>query len=294
MERINHHHLLCFWAVATDGNLRDAGRRLFLSPQTLSGQIRLLERALGAKLLERRGRGLVLTADGRTAFRYADEIFSISGEMQAALAGRPTGRAVHVVVGISDSLPKLIVLRLLEPVLRMPEPVHLVCREDRADRLLAALGNHEVDVVLSDAPVPPASGVRAFSHVLGESGVALFAAPAVADRVRGRFPARLDGAPFLLPAEGTALRRSLDQWFDGRGIRPRVVAEIDDSALLKTFGRKGHGIFPAPSIVAAELRRQYGVVRVGVLDGVRERFFALSAERRIRNPVVIALRDAAI
>ncbi|NUN53073.1 MAG: LysR family transcriptional regulator, partial [Planctomycetaceae bacterium] len=269
MDPLNHRHLHCFWAVAREGSLRRASERVLLSPQTLSGQVRLLERALGRRLFERRGRGLVLTPDGRTVFRTADEIFSLDRDLREALAGGASGRPQPVAVGISDGIPKLVVRRLLEPLLRLPVPVALLCREDDTGRLLGALALHELDFVLSDHPVPPSSGFRAFSHLLVESRISFFAAGPLARRLRKGFPGSLRGAPVLLPTGATALRRSLDAWFEERGIRPSVVAEFDDSALMKSFGERGHGAFPVPSIVDDEARRVHGAVRIGVAEGVR-------------------------
>ena len=293
MEWLNYHHLLYFWAVARDGGLRPASERLLLSPQTLSGQIRELERSLGEKLFRRSGRRLVLTEAGQVVYRYADEIFALGQELRSAVRGRPTGRAPRLVVGVADVLPKLVVHRLLAPAFRIPEGVRMVCREDGTERLFAALSLHEVDVVLSDAPATASSGFRAWNHSLGECGVSFHAAPALATSVRRGFPRSLDGKPVLLPTEGTALRRSLDHWFDTLGIRPVVVAEFHDSALLKAFGQEGLGVFAAPSVIDDEVRRQYGVRLVGRTDEVRERFYAVSLNRRIGNPAVAAICEQA-
>jgi len=200
---------------------------------------------------------------------------------------------VRLVVGVADAVSKLIAYRLLQPALQLPEPVRIVCREDRPERLLAELSVHGLDLVLSDAPVGPAIKVRAFNHLLGECGVGFFAAPGLAKRLAGRFPGSLHGAPMLLPTETTALRRALDQWFDAQGIRPQVVSEFEDSALLKVFGQQGLGVFPAPSAIDAEVRRQYGVRLLGTTTAVRERFYAISVERRLKNPAVVAICDAA-
>lgn len=290
---LNYHHLLYFWAVARDGGLRPASERLLLSPQTLSGQIRELERSLGERLFERTGRKLVLTETGRVAYRYADEIFALGGELTNAVRGRPTGRPPRLVVGVAEWLPKLVVHRLIEPALRLPEGVRLVCREEVTDRLLADLALHEVDVVLADAPAPTSGGFRAFSHVLGECGITFHAAPALAARLRRGFPGSLDGAPVLLPAEGSVQRRSLDAWFDARGLRPRIVGEFQDTALLKVFGQEGHGAFAVPSVVDREARERFGVRPIGTADGVRERYYAVSLQRRVRNPAVAAICDQA-
>ncbi len=293
MEWLNFNHLHYFWAVAREGSLVRAAADLRLAPSTLSGQIRLIERQLGVQLFNRVGRGLVLSEAGRVVFRYADDIFSLGREMQETLGGRTVGRATTVVVGIADVLPKLVASRLLEPVLRSGQATQLVCREDKPARLLAELALHNVDVVLSDSPVGPSAPVRAFGHLLGECGVTLFGAPKLAAAYRRNFPKSLESAPILLPTENTALRRSLEVWFAERGLRPRVVGEFDDSALLKVFGQSGHGLFPAASVISDEIVRQYQVRVVGELAGVRERFYAISTERRLKEPAVLAIIEVA-
>jgi LysR family transcriptional activator of nhaA len=293
VEWLNYHHLLYFWLVAREGGLAPAAARLRLAHQTVSGQIHALERALGEKLFERQGRRLALTELGRVAYRYADEIFALGAELQETLRGRPSGRPLRLVVGVADVVPKLIARALLLPALQLAEPVRLVCREDKPERLFAALALHELDVVLSDAPVAPNAGVRAFSHLLGECAVSLFAAPRSAARLRRDFPRSLDGAPFLLPTENTALRRALEGWFDARGIRPRVVAECEDSALLKAFAPGSEAVFAAPEAIAAEVERQYRVRRIATLPELRERFYAITVERRLRHPGVVAISASA-
>jgi len=293
VEWLNYHHLLYFWVVAREGSIARASARLRLAQPTISGQIRALENSLGEKLFARSGRNLMLTEVGRVVSRYADDIFGLGRELMDTLKDRPIGRPVRFLVGVADVLPKLITYRLLEPALRLPEPLLIICREDHPDRLLADLSVHELDVVLSDAPIGPTVKVRAFSHLLGECGVSFFGAARLAARYRRGFPRSLDGAPFLFPADNTTLRRSLDQWFDSQGIRPRVVGEFQDSALLKVFGQAGAGVFPAPSAIEAEVQRQHGVRLIGRLEQVRERFYAISVERKIRHPAVVAISEAA-
>jgi LysR family transcriptional activator of nhaA len=230
---------------------------------------------------------------GRVVYRYAEEIFSLGNELLDSLRGRPSRRPPRLVVGIVDALPKLVAHRLLAASRLGEQGVQLVLREGKADVLLAALASQAFDLVIADVPLPPHLKVRAFNHLLGESEVTLFAAPALARRYRPRFPKSLDGAPLLLPTENTALRRELDQWFEEQEIRPRLVAEIEDSALLKVFGQHGAGIFAAPSVVANEVRRQYGVRALGVAKGVRERFYAITVERRITHPSTAAIAAAA-
>ena len=293
MDWLNYHHLLYFWTTAREGSVTLAAERLRLAQPTLSAQIRSLEKALGVRLFQKQGRGLALTDAGRTAFRYADNIFGLGQEMQQSLAGLSEGRHPVLAVGISDALPKLMVRALLEPALHLPEPIRLVCREDRTDRLLAQLSLHELDLVLVDMPPPPHSVVKAFSHLLGECGVQVFGTAALRKHHPGPFPQCLNGAPFLLPPEGTALRRGLDQWFEVEGLRPRMVGEIDDSALLKSFGQRGVGFFAAPATLASEIERQYQVKRLGRAEGVRERIYALTLDRRLRHPAVVAISESA-
>jgi LysR family transcriptional activator of nhaA len=294
MEWLNFHHLLYFWTVAREGSIAKACERLRLSQPTISGQLRQLEQSLGERLFVKSGRRLKLTEFGTMVYRYADEIFSVGRELMQTVRGRPTGRRPpQLFVGITDSLPKLIVYRLLEPALRMPEPVHVVCREGKADQLMADLALHTLDLVLSDAQFNPDISVRAFNHILGECGVTFFAAPQIAHQYSRKFPQSLHGAPVILPTSNTSLRRSLDQWFEQQGIHPRIIGEFEDSALLKVFGQAGIGLFPAPSVVEADVKRQYAVRVIGRLDKVRERFFAISIERKIKHPAVAVISEAA-
>jgi LysR family transcriptional activator of nhaA len=293
MEWLNYHHLLYFHTVAKEGSVARAAQVLRLAQPTLSGQIRKLEHVLDEKLFERRGRNLVLTEIGRVAYRYADEIFSLGRELTDTLRGRPTSRAPRLHVGIADVVPKLVAHRLLAAAHLGKQGVQLVLREGKPIDLLAALAVQEFDLVISDAPISAHVKVRAFNHLLGESTITFFATPTLAKRHRAGFPKSLDGAPLLLPTEGTVLRRSLDQWFQEIDVRPRIVAEIEDSALLKVFGQHGDGIFAAPTIVAAEVMKQYGVRRLGVAPHVFERFYAITVERRITHPAIAAIAAAA-
>ena len=270
-----------------------AGEKLRLRPPTLSAQIRQLEGALGEKLFQREGRRLVLTEFGRMVLGYADEIFALGREMLDSVKGRRASRGLRLRVGVADAIPKLVALRLLQPARAIPEPLRVVCLEGRHEKLVAALALHDLDLVLSDVPTTTHLGVRAFSHLLGECGISFFARRGTAGRLAGRFPGSLDGAPFLLPTEDTALRRSLETWFDAQGIRPRIVGEFEDSALLEAFGQDGVGVFTAPSVIEKEVVRQHAVRVLGRTDKVRERFYAISAERRLRHPAVVALTAAA-
>lgn len=286
MPWLNYHHLLYFWTVARTGSVTKACQELNLTQPAVSAQIRMLERAFGEKLFMKRGRNLALTDVGRLVYRYADEIFLLGREMQETLAGRPSGRPQRLVVGVCDQVPKLIAFRLLEPVLQRGEPVHLVIRDDKPERLFADLAIHSLDLVISDAPVGASAKVRAFNHLLGETDVTIYGAPALAAQYRKRFPESLSGAPFLLPTEGTTMHRSLAAWFDSVGVRPNVVAEIDDSAVLKVFGQGGIGLFASPTAIEADVMLQYGVKPVGRIETLKERFYAISIERKITHPVV--------
>jgi LysR family transcriptional activator of nhaA len=297
MEWLNYHHLLYFWVTAREGSVTRASEQLYLSQPTISAQIRALERSLGEKLFLKSGRHLVLSEIGRVVFRYAEEIFSLGRELTDTLKGRTQdrslGRPVRFHVGIADVVPKLVAYRLIEPALRLAEPVHIVCKEDKPERLLAELAVHEVDLVLADAPISPSVKVKAYNHLLGECGVTIFAPPKQAGSYRRKFPRSLDGAPFLLPTDNTSLRRSLDQWFDAQHLRPAVVGEFEDSALLPVFGQTGLGLFAAPSAIEVEIHAQYGVQVVGRIDTVRERFYAISVERKLKHPAVVAISETA-
>ena len=293
MEWLNYHHLLYFWMAAREGSITQASRQLLLAQPTITGQIRALENTLGQKLFTRSGRNLVLTEVGRLVYRYANEIFSLGRELTDVLKGRPAGRPVRLVVGVSDVLPKLIAYRLLQPALTLPEPVHIVCYEDHPERLFAELSTSGLDLVLTDAPAGPLVRVRAFNHLLGSCGVSFFGTSALAARLRKNFPASLDGAPFLLPLENATLRRSLEQWFEAQGIRPLTVGEFQDSALLKVFGQAGIGVFAAPTVIEEELRRHYGVRVLGRTESMTERFYAISVERKLKHPAVVAIAGAA-
>lgn len=293
MQWLNYHHLFYFWTVVREGGIAQASRHLLLAQPTITGQIRMLENALGEKLFTRSGRNLVPTEVGRVVFRYANEIFSLGRELTDVLKGRPAGRPTRLAVGISDGLPKLIAYRLLEPALTLAEPVQLICHEGSPERLLAELATFELDLVLTDAPLAPSMRVRAFSHLLGSCGITLFGTAPLADRYGRDFPATLDGAPFLLPLEGSTLRRSLEQWFEAQRITPRVVGEFQDSALLKTFGQAGLGVFAAPSVVETEIRRQFGVTVLGRTAAVVEQFYAISVERKLKHGAVLAIAEAA-
>lgn len=291
MEWLNYHHLLYFWVVAREGSIAAATRTLNLTQPTISAQLRLLEESLGEKLFEKSGRSLVLTEAGKIALRYADEIFALGRELRDTLRDRPTKRAMRVQIGIADVVPKLVAYRVLQPAFQ--SDIEMVCREASSETLLTLLGQHEVDLVLTDAPAS-AAPLRAYNHLLGESGTTFFAAPSLAASLKKKpFPKVLHGAPLLLPGAATQIRRALELWLDATGIAPKRVGEFDDLALMTAFGRGGTGIFPAPTAIEKEIETEYNVRVVGRLPEVKERFYAVTAERKIKNPVVSAITSAA-
>jgi LysR family transcriptional activator of nhaA len=293
LEWLNYHHLYYFWVVAKEGSIARACERLHLAQPTISGQLKQLEEALGEKLFLKAGRGLALSHAGLTVFQYAEEIFGLGAELREVLKGRPRGRPIRLLVGVSDLVPKMIAYRILAPALTMGEPVELVCEEDSTDRLLTALAEHRLDMVLADEPITGMARTKAFNHLLGTCGVTLFGAPELAKRFRKGFPSSLDGAPFLLPTKGSGLRRALERWMEEHDIRPLVAGEFKDSALLKAFGEAGVGLFAGPTAIEAEIRSHYRTVVVGRIPAVTESFYAISVERRVKHPAVAAICEAA-
>jgi LysR family transcriptional activator of nhaA len=293
MNWLNYHHLLYFWMVAREGTILKAAEKLHIGQPAISTQLRILEESLGLKLFQKSGRTLQLTEAGRTVYRYADEIFSLGREMLDTLKGHPSGKPVRLIVGVVDVVPKLMARRLLEPALQMSENLQLVCVEDTMEKLLSELMLHNLDIVLSDAPVTAAFKVRAYNHALGDSGVGFYGKKELARRTRRNFPHSLSGVPLLLPTRNSAVRRSIDSWLEKLDIHPFLRAEFDDSALLKAFGQTGEGLFPGTMAIAEEICRQHEVELVGEIPGVREQFFAISAERKIKHPAVLAIADSA-
>lgn len=291
MDWLNYHHLHYFWVVAREGSLSAAARKLRLAPSTLSAQIRDLEGSLGQPLFERAGRRLHLTAGGRVTLAYADEIFSLGRELFEAVRDE-AAHPLRLRVGVASLLPRFLAWRLLAPAIHLPLPVHLVCRSDRPETLVGELALHHLDLVLSDAPAPLAREVNATSRLLLSCGVQLMGAPALAASLRGGFPASLSGAPLLLPATGSALRRALEGWFEDRGLAPRVVAEFDDSALLQAFAREGAGLIPVPEQAAGDVAEAYGLEPVGQLQGVEERVYAIALPGRLEHAGVLAILEA--
>lgn len=293
MDWLNYNHLFYFWMAAREGSIVRACEKLFVSQPTVSAQIKALEKYLKEPLFNRVGRRLVLTDAGRTTFQFADDMFTRGQELMDTIKQRPTGRTMCLTVGASDSLPKLVIQRVLAPALKLKQPVRLVVHEYGLERLLIDLATYRLDVVISDAPVGREVSVRTFSHQLCESGVTFFAARELASRLTREFPKSLNGVAMFLPTSDTALRRSLDQWFDMHGVHPKVLGEFADSSLLKAFGRAGGGVFPAPSIVEADVHRVYGVNVVGRADGVFERVYAITVDRKVKHPCVVAILEAA-
>lgn len=287
-SNVNFRHLHYFWVVAKEGGITAAAKRLGVAVQTISMQLASLEQSLGKSLLAPQGRRLVLTEAGQLALGYADQIFLLGEQMQEALAEDDLGNSMRLNVGISDSLPKLTAFRLLEAALHLDKRVRLSCHDGKFESLLADLALHKFDVVLTDRPVS-STNLRVFSHSLGDCQIMLFGVPALAERYLPDFPASLNGAPLLLPTRNNALRGRLDQWFEMHGLRPDVVGEFEDSALLKTFGRNGLGLFPAPAALSSDIQEQFKAIPVGEISQVREQFFAISTELKIRHPAVEAI-----
>jgi LysR family transcriptional regulator, transcriptional activator of nhaA len=293
MNWLNYHHLLYFWVVAKEGSIARASTVLRLAHPTISGQIHRLEEVLGEKLFEHKGRALVLTDSGRIAFGYAEEIFALGDEFMETLKGRPPGRPIPLVVGLSASLPMPIVYQMLQPALALDERVQIFCREGRsADAFLGNLAVQAVDVVLSDAPATAGIGLQVFNHLLGECGTAFFAKADLAKSLRRRFPDSLEGAPFVLPGTNSGMYRALKQWFEDQHLRPKIVAEVDDPSLLKEFAATGRGVVAMPDVAEDDIQGRFKVSLVGKDTALRQRFYAISVERKIKHPAVVAICDA--
>jgi len=293
MRHLNYSHLQYFWTVAHEGSVVKAAERLHITPQTISGQMRLLEEAIGQPLFNRVGRRLVLSEMGHVVLEYADEIFSIGAELSQVVREQRSAGPSKLSVGIVNSIPKLIAERIVAPALVDEDPVRIRCQEASLEQLLGELSVHKLDIVLSDQPMPQGLSLRAFNHRLGDSGLAFFSQRRTARRYKKDFPQSLDQAPMLLPSPHSALRRRLDEWFDINSIIPNVVGEVDDSALLKAFGEAGYGLFAAPSVIEEEICKMYSMTVIGRTDEITEQFFAISPERRIKHPSVARIIDAA-
>jgi LysR family transcriptional activator of nhaA len=293
MPHLNMKHLRYFWAVAKNGSIARASEMLHLTPQTISGQLRELEDQIGTKLFGKSGRNLALTASGQLVFSYADEIFRLTGELQDVIAGRSPSSGTPLRVGIAMVVPKLLAYRVLAPVLAIAEPVRLICHEAPLTDLLADLSVHKLDLVLADSPVNPALNIRAYNHPLGESGISFLGTASLAARYTEGFPQSLDGAPILMPTGSSSLYRALDLWFDRHQVNPKIVAEFEDRALMKAFGEAGVGIFTTPTAIEREIIAKYGVTLIARVDDVKERYYAISAERHIKHPAIATITESA-
>ncbi|MCM8595444.1 transcriptional activator NhaR [Accumulibacter sp.] len=293
MPALNYKHLRYFWMVARCGAIARAGEQLHLTPQAISGQLREFEESLGVELLRRAGRGLELTEAGRRILSYAEEIFALGDELLEVARDQTARKSLRFTVGVADSVAKSVAHRLVEPALLLPEALRLVCREGRLTALLADLAVHRLDLVIADRPMPANLNVRGYSHLLGESDLTVFGAPALVATLPGIFPDLLNGAPFLMPGDDVAIRSRLEQWLDARRLYPRVVGEFDDSALLKAFGQEGAGLFVAPTAIAGYVAAQYRVIAVGRIDSISEQLFAITTERRLSHPAIVAISEAA-
>ncbi|MEG3640111.1 transcriptional activator NhaR [Magnetococcus sp. PR-3] len=291
---MNYKHLHYFWKVAHVGSVTAASKQLRLTPQTLSSQIQHLESQMGVALFDRVGRRLELTDAGRLALKYADEIFLLGTELSTVLSGVPSERPLRFRVGIADVVPKRITHRILEPVLQSDQNVHLICDEDKLDQLLANLALHKLDMVLADTPPMPGIHLRVKSHSLGVSGLSFFAVADLLAHYPQPFPDILSYAPMLMPTTGNALRSGLDRWFEALGVKPKIVAECHDSALLKTFGEAGVGLFCAPSLLEGNIAQQYGVEVIGRTNEVVAEYFAMTAERKQSHPGVTMILKASL
>jgi LysR family transcriptional activator of nhaA len=293
MATINFKHLRYFWAVAKSGSIARASAQLHVTPQSISSQLSELEEALGTGLFRRVGRGLEMTDIGRRIVSYAEEIFGLEDELLAVVRDQGTRTALPFRIGIADSVPKSLTYRVVEPALHMEEAVRLFCKEGRLVSLLADLSVHRLDMVIADRAMPADLKVRAYNHLLGSSDVTVFGAEVLVQTLKGTFPALLDNAPFLLPGEEVAIRPALEKWFDSQRVRPRIVGEFDDSALLKAFGQSGAGLFLAPTAIADYVCRQYNVQAVGRIESVIEQLYAITTERRMQHPAAVAVSLAA-
>lgn len=293
LDTLNYKHLHYFWIVAHAGSIAKASERLHITPQTISAQITTLEARLGVPLFERAGRGLTLTQTGKIALQYADEIFELGQELGDVLRGGPTLGPIEFVVSAASAVPKTIVYKIVEPALTLDSNINLICKEGPVESILADLAVHKVDIVISDQPIPNAFSIKAFNHKLGGCGVTFFAAPALAKTLKGTFPDNLNNAPMILPTVQYGIRKQFDLWAKEREIYPQVSGQFDDSALLMSFGERGMGIFFMPSIIAAEVCKSFRVKIVGQTNDITNSFYAISAERKVRHPAVVAICEAA-
>ena len=290
---LNYRQLHYFWVVAKTGSIVRACEQLNLTPQTISGQISLLEQTFCIALFQRVGRQLELTEAGRQALPYAEQMFQTGNELEAMLRAQPNEQQILFRVGVADVVPKSIVYRLIAPTMELSEPIRITCREDKLERLLADLAIQRLDLVISDSPMPTHLDIKGYSQKLGECGISFFATQALADAYGGTFPQCLQGAPLLIPGAETVVRSRLHRWFAEQQIQPKIIGEFDDSALMQAFGQSGSGIFIAPSVIADEVVRQYGVALIGQTDAVTESFYAISVERKVKHPGIVAITEGA-
>lgn len=290
---MNYNHLHYFWVVATEGSIVRAAELLHVTPQTISGQLRTLEQQMGAPLFRKSGRRLTLTETGRVALSYAKPMFQLAGELSDVLRDGVIRRSVQFNVGIAMVVPKLIAYRILAPALELEEPIQIICHEAPLESLLADIAVHKLDLVLTDTPMGPTHSVRAYNHLLGECGLTFFAERRRGRRYRASFPRSLDGAPFLFPSKSSALRGALATWFRQRNVHPRLVAEFEDTALMNAFGEAGAGIFALPTTIETDVTQKYRVTPIGRTTEVKERFYVISTERRLKHPSVVAITNAA-
>lgn len=293
MPALNYKHLRYFWVVAKSGGVARAAEQLHLSPQAISGQLGELEDMLGVELFHRAGRGLELSDAGRRILGYAEEIFSLGDELLTVASDQSVRKSLPFAIGIADSVPKSVAYRLVEPALHLSDPVRLTCREGRLAALLAELAVHRLDLVIADRPMPTNLNVRGYSHLLGESDLTVFGAPHLLETLSGDFPGLLNGAPFLMPGEDVAIRPRLEQWLEGQRLHPHIVGEFDDSALLKAFGQAGAGLFVAPSSLTGYVCDQFRVKAVGRIEAINEQIYAITTERRLTHPAIIAISQVA-
>ena len=293
MEWLNFHHLRYFWTVARKGGVRKAADELHVSQPSISAQLRLLEDSLGEKLFKRSGRSLVLTEMGHLVLTYADEIFSAGRELMSAVKQRPGGRLLRLNVGMTDSISKLMGFEFLKPAIRFSEPVHVVCRMAAIEVLVNQLQAHRLDIVLADEPASSSLKAKTFNHRLGRSGVTFCAVPAIAKKLRRNFPQSLNGATALLPTENMGMRAVLETWFDTKGIHPRLLGEYEDSALMVFCATAGRGFTVVPTVVAREVLKHWGLRVIANVDECGTEFYAITAERRVKNPAAMAITEHA-
>jgi len=293
LDWLNYHHLLNFWLVAREGSVRRASEVLHVTPSSVSIQLRQLERAFGTPLVRKQGRGLMLTEMGEQVADYASKIFATGRELMELVKGRPVGSPLVLRIGIRDVMPKLVAYQLLQPALELEQPLRLVCHEGEMSQLVSDLAIHKLDVVLSDTALDPLYKVQAYSHQLGESDVVIVGTRELAKRYRRGFPSSLNGAPFLVPTESSILRRQMDRWFSDLNLAPLIHGEFADSAMMKIAGRSGLGLLAVAGVIEEQVRRIYGLQRVGIATGIQEQFYAVSIERRLKHPGVIAIREGA-